>query len=36
MIVDDKSVICGSANINDRSLRGNRDIKLIYILKIIM
>jgi len=25
MIVDDKKVICGSANINDRSLLGNRD-----------
>lgn len=25
MIVDDKKVIMGSANINDRSLLGNRD-----------
>lgn len=25
MIVDDRLVICGSANINDRSLLGNRD-----------
>ncbi len=25
MIVDDKYVICGSANINDRSMMGKRD-----------
>ena len=25
LIVDDKIVICGSANLNDRSLLGNRD-----------
>ena len=25
MIVDDRLVICGSANINDRSMLGNRD-----------
>lgn len=28
MIVDDKHVICGSANINDRSLIGKRDSEL--------
>lgn len=28
MIVDDKKVICGSANINDRSLLGNRDSEI--------
>ncbi len=28
MIVDDKRVICGSANINDRSLCGNRDSEI--------
>lgn len=28
MIVDDKYVICGSANINDRSMLGNRDSEL--------
>lgn len=28
MIVDDKYVICGSANINDRSLLGKRDSEL--------
>ena len=28
MIVDDKYVICGSANINDRSLLGSRDSEL--------
>jgi len=25
MIVDDSHAICGSANINDRSMRGSRD-----------
>ncbi len=25
MIIDDEIVICGSANINDRSMVGNRD-----------
>jgi phospholipase D1/2 len=25
MIIDDRMAICGSANINDRSLLGNRD-----------
>ncbi|CAF1638318.1 unnamed protein product, partial [Didymodactylos carnosus] len=25
MIIDDKIAICGSANINDRSLEGDRD-----------
>ena len=28
MIVDDKHIICGSANINDRSLLGKRDSEL--------
>ena len=28
MIVDDKSVLIGSANINDRSLQGTRDSEL--------
>jgi phospholipase D1/2 len=28
MIVDDKYVICGSANINDRSMLGDRDSEL--------
>jgi len=28
MIVDDCEVICGSANINDRSMRGSRDSEL--------
>jgi phospholipase D1/2 len=28
MIVDDLSVIIGSANINDRSMMGNRDSEL--------
>lgn len=28
MIVDDKYVIIGSANINDRSMKGNRDSEI--------
>ena len=28
MIIDDKIVICGSANINDRSLLGDRDSEI--------
>ena len=32
MIVDDKYVICGSANINDRSLLGKRDSELAAIV----
>ena len=33
MIVDDKYVICGSANINDRSLLGKRDSELAAVIK---
>lgn len=33
MIVDDKYVICGSANINDRSLLGIRDSELACLIK---
>lgn len=33
MIVDDKFVICGSANINDRSLLGSRDSELACLVK---
>jgi phospholipase D1/2 len=32
MIVDDKHVICGSANINDRSLIGQRDSELAAVI----
>ena len=32
IIVDDKHVICGSANINDRSLIGDRDSELAAII----
>ena len=32
MIVDDKHVICGSANINDRSLLGKRDSELAAVI----
>lgn len=28
MIVDDKYLICGSANINDRSMAGDRDSEI--------
>lgn len=31
MIVDDDKVICGSANINDRSQQGDRDSELAVI-----
>jgi phospholipase D1/2 len=33
MIVDDKYAICGSANINDRSLLGSRDSELAFVIK---
>lgn len=33
MIVDDKSVICGSANINDRSLIGKRDSEIAVLIE---
>ncbi|KAK4886881.1 hypothetical protein RN001_003152 [Aquatica leii] len=33
MIVDDKTVICGSANINDRSLVGKRDSEVAVIIE---
>jgi phospholipase D1/2 len=33
MIVDDKYVICGSANINDRSLLGKRDSEIAALVK---
>lgn len=34
MIVDDKTVICGSANINDRSLIGKRDSEVAVIIEV--
>ena len=33
MIVDDKYVICGSANINDRSLLGKRDSEIAAVVR---
>ncbi|KAG1511951.1 hypothetical protein G6F47_007715 [Rhizopus delemar] len=33
MIVDDKTVICGSANLNDRSQLGNRDSEIAVIIE---
>lgn len=32
MIVDDRMCICGSANINDRSLLGSRDSELSVVI----
>jgi len=34
MIVDDNTVICGSANINDRSLIGKRDSEIAVIFQV--
>lgn len=34
MIVDDRIVICGSANINDRSLLGKRDSEVAVIIQV--
>lgn len=34
MIADDKIVICGSANINDRSLIGKRDSEVAVFLEV--
>lgn len=34
MIVDDRIVICGSANINDRSLLGKRDSEIAVIIQV--
>lgn len=36
MIVDDKIIICGSANINDRSLIGKRDSEVAVILEVFL
>jgi phospholipase D1/2 len=33
MIVDDKYAICGSANLNDRSMRGSRDSELALLIR---
>lgn len=33
MIVDDQSVICGSANINDRSMKGTRDSEIAVVIE---
>lgn len=34
MIVDDKMLICGSANINDRSLIGRRDSEIAVLIEV--
>lgn len=33
MIVDDRTAIVGSANINDRSMRGSRDSELCVVVR---
>ena len=33
MIVDDRHVICGSANINDRSMKGSRDSEIAVVIQ---
>ncbi|KAI8055519.1 hypothetical protein BDF22DRAFT_742098 [Syncephalis plumigaleata] len=33
MIIDDTTVVCGSANINDRSMEGNRDSEICVIIE---
>lgn len=33
MIVDDSKVLCGSANINDRSLKGSRDSEIAILIE---
>lgn len=33
MIIDDKAVIMGSANINDRSMKGSRDSEIAMIVE---
>lgn len=35
MIVDDRVVICGSANINDRSMLGKRDSEVAVLIQVI-
>lgn len=36
LIVDDMLVICGSANINDRSLLGKRDSEIAVVIQVKM
>lgn len=36
MIVDDRVVICGSANINDRSMIASRDSEIAVIIEVIL
>lgn len=33
LIVDDRKVICGSANLNDRSQRGDRDSEIVMVIE---
>jgi phosphatidylserine/phosphatidylglycerophosphate/cardiolipin synthase-like enzyme len=34
LIADDKLVICGSANINDRSMLGKRDSEIAVVIEV--
>lgn len=34
MIIDDSVVVCGSANINDRSLTGKRDSEVCVVIQV--
>jgi phospholipase D1/2 len=34
LIADDQLVICGSANINDRSMLGKRDSEIAVVIKV--
>jgi phospholipase D1/2 len=34
LIADDKTIICGSANINDRSMLGTRDSEVAVLLQV--
>jgi phospholipase D1/2 len=36
LIADDRLVICGSANINDRSLLGSRDSEIAVVIEVKM
>lgn len=33
LIIDDTSILCGSANINDRSLKGTRDSEIAVLIE---
>lgn len=35
LVVDDNLVICGSANINDRSMTGKRDSEVCVVIQVV-